>query len=142
MANPRETNLETLSSRPRSQRLLWITALLVLPVPFYLGEPETAPVLRLVFLTGLLAAVLLAEGGGTLALLVGLGILQALAWAGALRLLAALMAHTIERVHAPAMRSAVVAAIALGLLAASLTEIYHTPLSSTRPRSSVLHVFE
>lgn len=142
MANGRGRHLEILASRPRIQRLLWITALCLLPVPYYLGEPEQAPVLRLVFMTGLLAAVLFAEAGGTLALLVGLGILQVLAWAAALALLTALMARALERVHAPAMRSAVAVAIALGLLAASLTELYDTPLSSTRPRSSLLQLFE
>jgi hypothetical protein len=129
-------------TRTTIQRVLWIAALLLLPIPFYLGEPEQAPVLRLVFLTGLLCAVMLAEGGGTLAVLVGLGVLQALLWGGALSLLAALMARTLERVHAPALRTAVVAAIALGLVAASLTELYDTPLSSTRPRSSLLQIFE
>lgn len=129
-------------TRTAVQRLLWVTALLVLPVPFYLGELELAPVLRLLFLTGLLAGVLLAEGGRTLALLVGLGLLQALLWATALGLVSALMARTLERVHAPALRSAVAVAIAAGLVAASFTELYDTPLSSTRARSSVLHVLE
>ena len=124
------------------QRLLWIAALVALPVPFYLGEPEQAPVLRLVFLTGLLGSVLFAEGGGTLATLVGIGLLQVIAWAGALFLVASLVARMLVRIHAPAMRGAVAVAIALGLIAASLTQIYDTPLSSTRTRSSLLQIFE
>lgn len=129
-------------TRPAIQRLLWITALLVLPIPFYLGEPELAPVLRLSFLTGLLGSVLFAEGGPTLGLLVGLGVLQVLGWAAALGLVSTVIARTLERVHAPVVRTAVAAVIAAGLVAASLTELYDTPLSSTRPRSSVLHLFE
>ena len=122
--------------------LLWIVAVATLPVPFYLGEPELAPVLRLAFLSGLMGAVLVAEGGGTLAALAGLGIAQTLLYAAAFRLVTALLARGLDRLRAPAARGAVVAVIAIALFAVSLTEIYDTPLSSTRPRSNLAQIFE
>ena len=43
------------------RRLLFATALLAAPIPFYLGEPELAPVVRLAFLSALVASVFVAE---------------------------------------------------------------------------------
>lgn len=129
-------------TRRTARWLLWSVALVTLPVPFYLGDPELAPLLRLAFLTGLMGAVLAAEGGGTLTLLVGVGVFQLLLFAGLLWLAAALLAWGIQRLRAPAARSAVVVAIAIALFAVSLAEIYQTPLSSTRPRSNLTQIFE
>ena len=129
-------------TRRTAGRLLWIAALLTLPVPFYLGEPEFAPVVRLAFLTSLMSAVLVAEGGGTLGALAGIGMLQALLYAGFLWLAAALIARWLERLRAPGARGMLVAAIAIALFAVSLAEIYDTPLSSTRPRSNLTQIFE
>jgi len=63
-------------SRTAARRWLWLAALATMPVPFYLGEIEWAPVLRLGFLTSLLSLVLAAEGGRTLIWIAGLGIIQ------------------------------------------------------------------
>ena len=116
--------------------------LTTLPVPFFLGEPELAPVLRLAFLTGLLGAVLVTEGGSTLAALVGLGAAQTLGYGLLLWLSAALVARVLEGFRAPAARGVVLAILAISLFAASLSEIYQTPLSSQRARSSLFQIFE
>lgn len=129
-------------SRPAARRLLFAIALFTVPVPFYLGEPELAPVARLAFFTGLLASVLAVEGGGTLAALVGLGAVQTLALGGLLLAGAAGVAWSVDRLHARALRRTVLLAIALGLVGVSLTPVYDTPLSSSRLRSSVLQLFE
>jgi hypothetical protein len=129
-------------TRRTAGRLLWIVTLLTLPVPFYLGEPELAPVVRLAFLSALMSAVLVAEGGGTLGVLAGLGIAQTLLYAVVFRLVAAWVARGLDRLPAPRARSAVVVIVAIVLFAVSLAEIYDTPLSSTRPRSNLTHIFE
>ena len=129
-------------SRKAVRRLLFVVALLTVPIPFYLGEPELAPVLRLAFITSLMGRVLLAEGGGTLATLVGLGAAQILVWGGLLFVASALLAWRIDRLRVAPVRIAIVSAIAIGLLGVSLAPIYDTPLSSKRMRSNVLQLFE
>lgn len=125
-------------SKRNARRLLFATALLALPVPYYLGEPELAPVLRLAFLTGIVASVFAAEGGGVTALLAGLGLAQLLLWSGLLFAAAA----AIAQVGSTRARTAIAALLCLSLLAASLTDRYTTPLSSTRARSNVLQIFQ
>jgi hypothetical protein len=125
-------------SKRNARWLLFATALLTLPVPFYLGEPELAPVVRLLFLTGLVGAVLAADGGGVTATLAGIGLVQVLFWSALLYGAAA----AIARVGSLRARTAIAAAISLALLAASFTERYDTPLSSTRARSNLFQLFQ
>lgn len=129
-------------TRRRARWLLWIVALCLLPVPFYLGEMELAPVLRLAFFSGLLGAVWQAEGGDTLRLLLLIGLVQTALYAGGLWILAWAVSRAIDTLRAPAARTGAVLALASVLLLASFTDLYRTPLSSTRPRSNVLHLFE
>lgn len=129
-------------SQRNARRLLWLAALIALPVPWFLGAVELSPVVRLGFFTSLLSAVLVAEGGRKLAMLVGLGVAETLLYAALLWLGASLLARAIARLAPPAARNAVVALIVLGLFAASLSQIYQTSLSSTQPRSSVLQLFQ
>lgn len=124
------------------RRLLYATALLTLPVPFYLGEPELAPVVRLAFLSGLITSVLVAEGGGVNAMLAGIGIVQVLVWAGLLFAAAALLARGLARIPTAGVRTGVAAALAIALFGASLTDLYDTPLSSSRARSNLFQLFE
>jgi hypothetical protein len=130
-------------SRRASARLLFAAAVLALPVPYYLGEIESAPLLRLAFFTGVFGSVLLAEGArGMTGLFFGLGLAQVALWLLLLRGGAGLMARLIARVPAPALRSAISVGLAALLLAAGLTPLYDTPLSSRRARSSLLQILE
>jgi hypothetical protein len=130
-------------SRRASARLLFAAAVLALPVRYYLGEIESAPVVRLAFFTGVFGSVLLAEGArGMTGLFVGLGAVQLALWLLLLRAGAGLAARGIARIPAPALRSALCVGIAAVMLAAGLTPLYDTPLSSQRPRSSLLQILE
>jgi hypothetical protein len=130
-------------SRRASARLLFAAAVLALPVRYYLGEIESAPVVRLAFFTGVFGSVLLAEGArGMTGLFVGLGAVQLVLWLLLLRAGAALVARVLARVPAPSLRSALCFGIAGAMLIAGLTPLYDTPLSSQRPRSSLLQIFE
>jgi hypothetical protein len=129
-------------TRRASRWILFGVLLLTLPVPFYLGEVEYAPVLRLAFLASLLSAVAVAEGGGTLSALATLGGVQVLVLGALLFLAAALLARLVSALPAPVWRTAAVAVLVTGLLCASAFEVYDTPLSSTRPRSNLAHLFE
>jgi hypothetical protein len=130
-------------SRRAAAWLLWLAAALALPVPYYLGEIESAPLLRLGFITGIYAAVLMAEGArGMTGLFVGLGLAQLLLWALLLRLAAGLIARLLARVPSPRARAAASFALAGLMLAAGVTPLYDTPLSSSRSRSNLFQLFE
>jgi hypothetical protein len=129
-------------TRKSTVRLLWLVTLATLPVPFYLGQLETAPVLRLAFLTGLLTSVVVAEGGTTIASVAGLGVAQTLGYAVLLRFAARLLARALDLLPTSHVRRVAVACLAIALCVASLFPIYETPLSSTRLRSSVWQLFD
>jgi hypothetical protein len=129
-------------SRTAARRWLWLAALATMPVPFYLGEIEWAPVMRLAFLTGLLSLVMIAEGGHALIRIGELGIAQTAIYTGLFWLAAGLAARGVARIReAPVRTAAVVSAVFL-LVASSLLPIYETPLSSTRLHSDLWHLFE
>jgi len=113
-----------------------------MPVPFYLGEIEWAPVLRLGFLTSLFSLVLAAEGGRALIWITTLGIVQTALYAGLFFLAAAIVARGVERIAEPPLRVAAVGTAVFLLVASSLLPIYQTPLSSTRLHSDLWHLFE
>lgn len=128
---------------PRTaRRWLWIVALLTMPVPFYLGEVEWAPVLRLAFLTGLLGLVVAAEGGATTVLLATLGLLQTAVYAGFFLLAASLAARALTRIASEPLRVAAVGTVIFLLVVSAILPIYETPLSSTRMRSNIFGIFE
>jgi len=128
---------------PKTTRwLLFAAALLAAPIPFYLGEPELAPLLRLAFLSALVTSVFAVEGGATAGALAGIALAQVVVWGGLLFLAAAGVTRGLARIATDRARAAMTAALAIGLLGASLSDIYDTPLSSTRARSNLFHLFE
>jgi len=129
-------------SRRTARRWLWVAALVTMPVPFYLGALEWAPVLRLAFLTGLVGLVVAAEGGSTTMLLGLLGVVQVALYAGLFFLAAGLAARALERIRSAPLRAAALGTAIFLLGASALMPIYETPLSSTRLRSNVLQIFE
>jgi hypothetical protein len=129
-------------SHATARRWLWIAALATMPVPFFLVQVEWAPVLRLVFLSGLFSAVMLAEGGGTVMLMAALGIVQTLAYAGLFYLGAGLAAHALLRIGSPPMRVAALGTVIFLLVASAQLPIYETPLSSARLRSNLWQLFD
>jgi hypothetical protein len=122
--------------------VLFAAAALALPLPWYLGEIESAPWLRLAFFTAIFGSVFAAEGaGGTTGLFFGLGLAQLLLWGAVLRLSAALIARVLAGVPRTAWRAAIVAGLAAAIVGAGLFPIYDTPLSSRRARSSLFELF-
>ena len=96
-------------SRRAMGRVLFVAALIALPLPWYLGEVEWAPWLRLAFFTGIFGSVFVAEGAtGTTRLFFGLGVAQLILYGAALRLAAALVARALAGLRSPTWRTAVV----------------------------------
>ena len=120
---------------------IWVALLITAPVPYFLPEVESAPVLRLGFLTALMTAVYVAEGAGALLMVWVLAVAQLLLWSAFAWLVAAVAARGLAHL-VPGTRTAITLAIVALLGIASLFEIYSTPLSSTRMRSNLLQLFE
>lgn len=125
-----------------ARRWLWIAALITMPVPFYLGEVEWAPVLRLAFVTGLFGAVWLAEGGSKLGGILAMGLVQTAVYVVLFRLAGGLAARAFGRIGSPPLRIAAVGTVVFLLFASALLPIYETPLSSARLRSSLWQLFD
>jgi hypothetical protein len=125
-----------------ARRWIWLAALATMPVPFYIGQVEWAPVLRLAFLTVLFGLVALAEGGRSVILFSSLGLAETALYTMAFFLAASLAARAITRLSEPFLRIAAVGTAVFLLFASSLLPIYQTPMSSTRMRSDLWHLFE
>ena len=129
-------------TRIAARRWLWLAALVTMPVPFYLGEIEWAPVMRLAFLTSLLSLVMVAEGGRALIWICTLGIMQTALYTGLFMLAAGLAARGVERIREAHLRVAAVGTAVFLLVVSATLPIYHTPLSSARLYSDLWHLFE
>ena len=128
-------------SRSRAKWWLWIFLLVALPVPYYMGDTELAPTLRLIFLTSLYVGIALEEGlTGTTAIFTQVAAGTAAVYMALLLGVAAVLSRLIWRLESTVARRACVLGLAGLLLGASLFEIYDTPLSSSRMRSSIQHV--
>lgn len=129
-------------SRRRAHVVLWLALLFTVPVPYYLGGFEVAPVARLLFLATLVSGVLLTEGASGMqgplgALAIGLALLWTATLYGASALLVRAAARRNGSVSLP-----LVAGATLALLALSLLPLYHTSMSSVSAVSNLLGLFD
>jgi hypothetical protein len=122
-----------------ARRLLWIAALLLVPLPM-LQFGAQVPVAQYLLLAGVCAALALFEGGGgILAILLALFLAHALVYALGLWAVAALAARLLGRLS-PRARAAVTALVVLAGTAVALAgRPYVTPFDRT-PRGNLLSV--
>lgn len=119
-----------------ARRLLFLAAVLLLPVPYWAVEVERAPVVRLLFLAVMTGIAAIQEPGGVISILAGSLAAQSLLWLLGLALLARLAARWL-----PETRRGIGVAVAVAALGAlALLPIYHTPFARTGARTNVLGV--
>jgi len=125
-----------------ARRILWLGGVLMAPVPVLLLGPGLVPPARLLMLGGIGAAVMVVESArGAAGPLTAVLLLQGLAWAGLLWVAAWAMARPLARLS-PATAAAIAwAALAAGLVAATILDIYHTPFAADAARGNLLHVY-
>ena len=128
-------------SRRAVRTWLWIAALVTIPVVYLVPETERAPTLRLAFITAIMSAVYLTEGAGMLLLAGLMATLQLVIWSLLLFAGAAIVSRPLMKLP-HITRTVVTLTLVAVMIGASFFEIYYTPISSTRMRSSLLHVFE
>lgn len=126
-------------SRRATRRLLWLAALLLIPLPYLVAADGAVPAVRFALLGGVAAAYAgLVNGSGVAwplsALLLGHALVYALAlWAGA-----ALLA----RVLPARLRGAVAALLVVAGFGVALAfDVYHTPFAADAARTSWLGLF-
>jgi hypothetical protein len=120
-----------------ARRVLWVAALLLIPVPYWAIEVERAPVARLVLLAAVTGAAMLAEPGGVGSIVGGALVAQAILWL----LVWAVVARLVERRLRATWRTPAVALIVAALLVIALLPVYRMPFARTGPRANVLGIF-
>lgn len=128
---------------PRAtRRMLWLAALLLVPLPM-LQFGALVPVVRYLLLAGVTLGLIVAEGGGEipylfLALMLG----HALVYAVLLWVVSWLIARGLWALSPARAGRAAIALAAVGLLVALVTRPYVTPYSSVSLHSNLLVVFQ
>lgn len=127
---------------PRIWLLLWLVALVTLPLPYYVFALEVAPVLRMLTIGVATAMVWIAEGDLVPGLVVGFTLVPAAAYAILIYLTLRRLAQLLHRRWgSKRLRYAIGVAI-LCLLGLSLLPIYQTPLSNSAARASLCQVLQ
>jgi hypothetical protein len=122
--------------------LLWLAALVAMPVPSIGLGAGRMPPLHQLELGGLaLAFTLLERAQGVGPLIAALFLGQALAWALALWLAAALAARLLSRLPPLLRTRAALFLVVLGVALALMQPIYRTPYSAHAARSNLLDVY-
>jgi len=125
-----------------SRWLMFVTLLLVAPVPYFLAEMGRVPPARLFQLTAYLVALVVTEGGqGAVlqaALLVGT---QASAYAIGAFFLASAMARPLSRMRPRAAAAVTVGVVGCAVVCALVTRPYATPFSVEASQSNLTGVY-
>jgi hypothetical protein len=131
------------SMSTRATRWLLFSLLAVaLPVPFFMAALEIAPLVRLLFLEGVMLAIVASDGlAGTTGLFAAILAIEGLLVAAALWGLAWVGARALSSAP-PAARVACAGLAAATLLGLSMFRIYRTPHSSRGPTASLLGLFD
>jgi hypothetical protein len=125
-----------------ARRILWLGSLLMAPVPVLLFGPGLVPPARLLMLGGLGAAVMVFESArGAAGPLTAVLLVQGLVWAGLLWVAAWAVARPLARLSPGTAAAIAWLALAAGLVAASVLDVYHTPFAAEAARGNLLHVY-
>ncbi len=120
--------------------LLWLSLILVVPLPIHLAGDALVPVARMLLLAGVCLAMIAVEGAGSVAALLAAGFLVfAGLYASVLWVACHLLTRATAGVRDTARTAATLGFAALALAAAIATEPYITPFG-TAARGNLLQV--
>jgi hypothetical protein len=126
-----------------ARRILWLAAVFVVPLPFFLVETGLVPAARVLMLAAVTVAVIITEGslgavGIAAALLIGQGLLYlAILW-----MLTGLLLRPLRRRSSRTVAVITATLVVVAIVCASMFEIYHTPFRTESLQASLLEVYE
>jgi hypothetical protein len=124
-----------------AKRILWVTLLFTLPVPFFMIEVGWVPPIRLILFALLTTAAAVSEPGFDTGFVAGLLVPQAFLYTALCYWLAGAAAVRLSRL-VPAWLRLLAQLVLLGaLVAGSLFPIFRTPFSHSAPRANLLGIF-
>ncbi len=129
---------------PRAVRwILWISFVLMVPVPILLFGPGLVPAARLIMLGGIALAVTLFENSrGAVGMLALILLAQGLLYAGLLWLVAYGASRGLGRLSSKSMTRITLAIVAASLLVTLAFEVYRGPFRAQSYRANLLHIYE
>jgi hypothetical protein len=131
---------EAPSGERSTRRILWIAALLLVPLPM-LRFGAVIPVARYLLLGGVTGGLIASEGTGTIPnVFFVLLMLHVLVYAALLYGAARLLARALHAAGPRLARRLALALVAAATLVALTQEIYVTPFAPVSPRASLLDV--
>ena len=127
---------------PRSsRRILWLFALLTVPMPFWAFEGGRAPTVWLLELAAFTGALLLSEGGTVTAIAFSLFLGEAILGGALLYLVARIATRLLARPATGVPRASLIA-IVTALLLLSALDVYRTPFVAAGAPVNLVGIFE
>lgn len=123
--------------------ILWLTLMIILPLPFFLAETGLAPPAR-VFMLGLVSlAVMVVEGpSGVVRMAATLLIAQAAAYAGLLWIIATVAVRALRRLSPTTIRRVTLTAVVVAGVCAATFKVYRDPFRADVLYTTLLRVYE
>ena len=130
-------------SRKAARRILWISFVLMLPVPILLTGPGLVPAARLFMLGAISLLFAVVENSrGAIGMLSVILLTQSLIYMGLLWLVAHALSRVLGRFPPTTVARVTLALVVAGLLVTSTFEVYHGPYRAETPSANLLHVYE
>jgi hypothetical protein len=129
-------------SQRAAKRILWVTLLFTLPVPFFMIEVGWVPPIRLILFALLTTAAAVSEPGFDTGFVAGLFVPQALLYGALCYWLARAAVLRLNRLAPAWLRLFALLAVMAALVAGSLFPIFRTPFSHSSPRANLLGIFD
>lgn len=122
---------------------MWLLLLCTAPVPYTFGAVESAPPIRLAFLSTLIVAARVTEGDGgwIWSTFVALALAQCALYGAFLWMVASFVSRLFARASPGRRRLAVAAVAASAIAIACWLPIYRTPISSAAMYSTLFEIF-
>lgn len=126
-----------------ARRLLWIAALLLVPVPLLIFTEAFVPTARLLELAGVVLITIFVEGSaGAAPAILGMFLVHALVYAILLWVACWLVTAAVARVAPRALGWVTFGLIAAAVTAGIATPLYHTPFQARTPYSTLFEVYQ
>jgi len=128
---------------PLMRWLLWVAAVVIVPVPFFLAQTGTVPAARILMLGISTLLLIVVEGAqGKAGVAAGLLLAQAGLYCAVLWLATRILVRLLGRLPRPAAVSMAALLLAVGIAVACGFDVYRDPFRHRALHTNLLHVYE